>query len=337
MQFSKNFNTRKQLIAILFLLVLLTAVPLLSVQASVGLLFFRAVAGSDFIRLEWETAQELDNLGFNLYRGLSGDFEDAQKLNSSLIPSQSGGATGAFYEWPDSNVESGILYTYWLEDIDINSNSTVHDPVTASTASGGGIPTSPPPGSTSTNTPAPTNTPTRTPEPTTQSGSTAAPQTPTRTPTTQSNSTNPTATSAPPQVQSTSISNNPAPTSASQSVATTSPEEEIEEVTQIAVEESGPAPEAVANASGPAGEATPRALDQSPSDEETEAAEISAQQIGQGGQDAQETGNAETTDPDSPNRSTVVLMALIGSVILLLAGAGGIIALVLNRNKQTSI
>jgi hypothetical protein len=118
-------------------------VQVIPAQASVGLLYFRAQSGPDFIMLEWETAQELDNFGFNLYRGLTGDFDDAQKLNPNLIPSQSTGPTGAFYQWPDNNVQPNIQYTYWLQDIDINGNDTVHDPIVASVSGGNTIPTHP--------------------------------------------------------------------------------------------------------------------------------------------------------------------------------------------------
>ena len=51
--------------------------------------------------LTWETNSELENRGFNLYRGTSSGRPDRQ-LNQTLIPSQSQGNPGGFiYTWED--------------------------------------------------------------------------------------------------------------------------------------------------------------------------------------------------------------------------------------------
>lgn len=346
----KNF-LKKHLAIILFLLTCLTLLLLHHpAQASVGLMYFRAVPGSNFIKLEWETAQEFENLGFNLYRGLTEDFDDAQQLNSNLILAQ-GGATGAFYDWVDNNVESGTEYTYWLEDIDTSNNSTVHDPVTASTTGGSTIPTVPSPGGgNSTATPTPTRTPTRTPSPTVQAQSTAAPtRTPTRIPTAtaqpQPTSSNPTATTAP-QTQPTAASNNPTiqqPTATFPSVATAASEPVVEELTQTVPDNSVLSTTITTTVpTDSKATATPQSLVQaassSPDQSQEDSAALSAQQIGQGGQESQETETVnQTGDADGPERSTLVVMALIISIVLLFAGGGGIILLLLNRTKQTRI
>jgi hypothetical protein len=340
MRFSVKFMKKQAAVAFL-LLILLTALPLLSVQASVGLLYFRAVAGPDFIMLEWETAQELDNLGFNLYRGLTGDFDQAVKLNSSLIPGQTGDATGAFYQWPDNNVEIGVQYTYWLEDVDINSNSTVHDPVTATAGGGSTIPTVPPPGGGGNNTatPTPSRTPTWTPSPTTQSGATAAPtRTPTRTPIPQptSSNSNPTPTTAP-QIQVTAVTNtNTAATAAPQNTFA-APETENEEANLPAATNSAPAPDSEINTGGEAAEATPLTLAQTSTEQQSGSNPQLGNAIGQDSQGSEGDSALNPASPDESSRSTLITMALIASVILLIAGGGGIIALLLNRNKQPRI
>ena len=341
----RKYLTKKRLAITLFLLTFLTLLPLHSARASVGLLYFHAIPGSNFIKLEWETAQEFNNFGFNLYRGLTEDFDDAEQLNTYIIPAD-GGATGAYYEWTDNNVQIDTPYTYWLEDIDNDGNSTVHDPVTASTIGGNTFPTVPSPGGgNSTATPTPTRTPTRTPTPTGQSGSAATPtRTPTRIPTTQpTTSSNPAATTAP-QVQPTAVSNNPTtqqPTAISQSVTTTPSEPEREETTET----NNSVPTSVVTttiSTDPEATATPQSLVQAESasdqgqDDETDSP--TAQQIGQGGQESQETGTTNSNNSaDDSNRSTLVVMALIISVVLLLAGGGGIIVLLLNRTKQTRV
>ena len=81
--------------------------------------------------LEWETATEIDNLGFNLYRSESAGGPRNQ-LNQGLIPGQAPGSpVGAVYTWQDQEVETGTTYYYWLEDVDTHSAATQHGPVSA--------------------------------------------------------------------------------------------------------------------------------------------------------------------------------------------------------------
>ena len=99
---------------------------------AIRLLSFTATPGNGTVTLVWETATEIDNLGFNLYRSeaLDGDYVP---LNQTLIPSQvpPGSPTGATYTWVDEDVSSGLTYYYELEDIDVYGNSTRHGPVSA--------------------------------------------------------------------------------------------------------------------------------------------------------------------------------------------------------------
>jgi len=95
----------------------------------VDLAGFSAAWQGDAVAVTWETAQELDNLGFNLYRGES-EAGPWVKLNAELIPTQVPGAvSGAVYEWLDAGVTPGTAYFYRLEDVDIYGLSTFHGPV----------------------------------------------------------------------------------------------------------------------------------------------------------------------------------------------------------------
>lgn len=98
--------------------------------SAVSIISFDAENQEDGILLTWETAEELNNLGFNLYRA-----EDLQgpkvQVNSKLIPSQNpGGTSGAVYEFLDRQVVAGKNYYYWLEDIDFRLLSTLYGPIT---------------------------------------------------------------------------------------------------------------------------------------------------------------------------------------------------------------
>jgi serine protease len=98
---------------------------------AVDLVRFEAIAGNDSIRLEWETATEIDHLGFNLYRAESPGGPRTQ-LNDSLIPSHTPGSTvGATYQFVDSGAAPGTPHYYWLEDVDTSGHTTLHGPVKA--------------------------------------------------------------------------------------------------------------------------------------------------------------------------------------------------------------
>jgi hypothetical protein len=91
---------------------------------------FTATGEADVIRLDWETASEVDNLGFNLYRAES--FTGVRtKLNNELIPAVPGSNQGAVYDFTDTTPARGITYYYWLEDVSINYNTAIHGPETA--------------------------------------------------------------------------------------------------------------------------------------------------------------------------------------------------------------
>lgn len=92
---------------------------------------FTATPQSDSVLLEWETASETNNLGFNLYRSTSPD-EVGERLNGELIPSQApGSGQGANYEFVDDTGQGGTTYYYRLEDVDLDGTATMHGPVNA--------------------------------------------------------------------------------------------------------------------------------------------------------------------------------------------------------------
>ena len=102
-----------------------------TVPTAIDLVSFTARPRKAAIVLRWETATEIDNLGFNLYRAESPEGERT-RLNASLIPSQAPGSpVGAVYTWRDTSVQPGVTYYYWLEDVDLHGHATLHGPVSA--------------------------------------------------------------------------------------------------------------------------------------------------------------------------------------------------------------
>lgn len=87
---------------------------------SVHLTSFTAKSEPGFITLSWQTTQEIDNLGFNLYRSLEETPENQTLL--SFVPSLSppGTVDGSDYEFFDDAVQAGLVYLYWLESINLS-------------------------------------------------------------------------------------------------------------------------------------------------------------------------------------------------------------------------
>lgn len=86
------------------------------------------------VNLEWQTASEWQNAGFNLYRSnqpLTTNNEQLVKINQQLIPGLGTALRGKIYSFSDDSVTDGETYYYWLEDVDFTGHKTLHGPVVA--------------------------------------------------------------------------------------------------------------------------------------------------------------------------------------------------------------
>jgi parallel beta-helix repeat protein len=98
---------------------------------AITLASFTAQAGLGGVTLAWETAAEIDNAGFNLYRAPSPAGPWTQ-VNPTLIPAAGDPASGANYSFADAP-GYGTFY-YELEDVDYYGLSTRHGPASATLA-----------------------------------------------------------------------------------------------------------------------------------------------------------------------------------------------------------
>ena len=100
---------------------------------AVTLADFHAEQVDDFVRVTWETASELDNSGFNLYRGTSAAGPEVQ-LNQTLIASQSPGSANGFIYILDDHLDlaPGTDYYYWLETVEFSGATEMYGPVSLS-------------------------------------------------------------------------------------------------------------------------------------------------------------------------------------------------------------
>jgi len=98
---------------------------------------FTATPQGGTIRLNWETASEMDRQGYNLYRSEPAGGE-LLLLNATLIPAQNPGSPlGTLYTWLDETVPPGVTFSYWLEAVNIHNGTMLYGPVAATVAPGG--------------------------------------------------------------------------------------------------------------------------------------------------------------------------------------------------------
>lgn len=128
--------------------------------ASVTLVSFDVEWAGDRVRVTWETASEVDNIGFYVLR--SEQEGGGYQRVTELIPSE-GDLVGTAYEWIDSGAAPDKAYYYKLEDLSASGGSAFAGPVSVPVAATATFTPTPEP--TATATPLPSSTPTATATP----------------------------------------------------------------------------------------------------------------------------------------------------------------------------
>ncbi|HZM89033.1 MAG TPA: right-handed parallel beta-helix repeat-containing protein, partial [Blastocatellia bacterium] len=107
-----------------------------STPTAIELVSFAATVCDTGTLLEWRTGFEANNLGFNLYRdnGVNRELVNRQIVAGSALVAGSGTILGAgrSYSWFDNHQTE--KNSYWLEEIDVNGQSTFHGPISATSA-----------------------------------------------------------------------------------------------------------------------------------------------------------------------------------------------------------
>ncbi len=93
----------------------------------VELASFEVLPGDGRVTVNWETALEIDNQGFYIWRRdlLSNELEKV----SGFIPATAVNNSGASYSFTDEAALNGVQYFYFLEDLDLSGESTTHSGV----------------------------------------------------------------------------------------------------------------------------------------------------------------------------------------------------------------
>jgi len=89
---------------------------------------FSAHPENSNINLSWSTGTEMDNLGFYIVRSESTD-NGFMLLNEEIILAKGDAYSGYSYSYIDTHVNPGHVYYYWLADLDIHGEYTIHGPV----------------------------------------------------------------------------------------------------------------------------------------------------------------------------------------------------------------
>jgi len=88
------------------------------------------------VEISWTTTEEINNLGFNVYRAVEiapEEFELGDRVNDAIIPAE-GMDDGAEYRIIDEGaIERAGYVWYYLEDIDLSGEKTLHGPVRSDT------------------------------------------------------------------------------------------------------------------------------------------------------------------------------------------------------------
>lgn len=166
----------KLCLRLLFAFAVAKAFAVLPLDAAVTLVSFTASPQGQAIVVNWETASEVNMLGFYLWR--STEEGGSYSRISDLIPAQ-GDIVGATYRFVDNAVEPGQTYFYKLEAVETTGASQFYGPISATLPLPTPTPSLTP---TPTFTPTPSFTPTPTPTFTPVPGFTPSP-TPSFTPT----------------------------------------------------------------------------------------------------------------------------------------------------------
>lgn len=98
----------------------------------VDLVAFNAIGKYGKILLTWQTASEVNNSGFEIYRSTSenGMYE---LVNQQLIPGHGNSTTSHYYEYLDTEVEEQTTYCYKLYSRDFNGTLNVYEKISTAT------------------------------------------------------------------------------------------------------------------------------------------------------------------------------------------------------------
>lgn len=81
-------------------------------------------------RLTWITQSEINNAGYNIYRGTSENINFAHKINAQIIEGQGTTSESTTYFYTDlDDLEPNLAHWYWLESINFTGHTHIYGPL----------------------------------------------------------------------------------------------------------------------------------------------------------------------------------------------------------------
>jgi flagellar hook capping protein FlgD len=99
---------------------------------------FTVLYVSEIAELQWTTASETNNMGWNIYRSASQNIGQALQINFGLIPGAGNSSIPTQYQFVDEGLAEYIEFydldqnstiNYWIESIDYAGSAELHGPV----------------------------------------------------------------------------------------------------------------------------------------------------------------------------------------------------------------
>jgi len=105
---------------------------------------FTAMYLTEGAQLQWTTQSESANMGWNIYRSITGSAEEAAQLNVGLIEGAGTVSEPTDYMFVDGDeLTTGNTYYYWIEDVTYGNITTLHGPVSVQVTEEGVTPETP--------------------------------------------------------------------------------------------------------------------------------------------------------------------------------------------------
>ncbi len=108
---------------------------------------FTAEYTAEGLTLFWTTQSEIDNMGWNIYRGEDKNAflnDETITVNPALIEGQGTTTEPTEYSFEDENeVEENQTYWYWIESVDFSGTTDLHDPISLTIPESGEDPVNP--------------------------------------------------------------------------------------------------------------------------------------------------------------------------------------------------
>ncbi|MCU0493821.1 MAG: hypothetical protein MUD01_19695 [Chloroflexaceae bacterium] len=102
---------------------------ILTTPTAITLVNFAATAGSGGVSVTWETGAEVGTAGFRLLRSATGSRAEAVEVTTQLIAAQGRGQGGAVYRFRDTTARAGVVYSYWLVEVETSGATSEYGPV----------------------------------------------------------------------------------------------------------------------------------------------------------------------------------------------------------------